>query len=157
MQSLYLNSNCLYPIDSAYFEALNADTSFVGCWESRALLNRIHQRDMRFFFLEVEDASGARKVRSISDKESEISSLQEKTMIKVYPNPSQGSFIIETGGFAKNLDYVIIDLLGRTINTGPILSKKQDVEMGHLPSGIYSLIIHKENSETSVFKIIIQK
>ena len=157
MQSLYLNSNCLYPIDSAYFESLNTDTSIVGCWESRALFNRLHRRDMRFFFLEVEGAAGVRKSRNRTDLESTISIQQEKFNMKLYPNPVQGNFIIEFATYNFYSTYSIYDLIGRKIKDGKIQGNKTLVDVNFLPPGVYACMVQLDANLSSNFKIIIQE
>jgi hypothetical protein len=62
---------------------------------------------------------------------------------RIYPNPNNGSFIIETanaiGGYLS-----ITDLLGRVIYRHTITMDKQQVELPNVPAGEYYIAIHMQ-------------
>ena len=59
--------------------------------------------------------------------------------LKVYPNPSNGSFIIEPTG-AEQQTLQIYDLSGRKIHS-QVISGKTGIYAGSLPAGVYELIL----------------
>ena len=61
--------------------------------------------------------------------------------LSVYPNPILSTnFTINIGQPVNSkIDFVIIDLMGRTVQTGIIVSQLQDITTNNLPAGIYIL------------------
>ena len=58
--------------------------------------------------------------------------------VKLYPNPNNGSFIMETHG-AVGTAYSITNALGQTIVQSVIGSDRQVIELGNITTGIYTI------------------
>lgn len=70
---------------------------------------------------------------------------QEKTIFKIYPNPSQGSAYFEISTFAPNTQLSIYNQLGQLIHQQIIQNKIE--ELPSLNSGIYQIILQTKNGE----------
>lgn len=71
----------------------------------------------------------------------------EAKKVKVYPNPNNGNFIIET----KTKDsYRVFDLTGKLVNSGELLIGKNEVKT-NLTKGVYVV-----KTKTSTFKMIVK-
>jgi hypothetical protein len=58
--------------------------------------------------------------------------------IKLYPNPNNGSFIMETHG-ARGTAYKITNTLGQVVEQNIINSDQQAIDLGNVPTGVYTL------------------
>lgn len=72
----------------------------------------------------------------------------------VYPNPSNGTFTIETK--ESNYMCIITNVLGKIVYQSKIGSQKSEIDLGKQPNGIYFANI-KTEKETTVQKLIINK
>jgi hypothetical protein len=59
--------------------------------------------------------------------------------IKLYPNPNNGSFILET--HAMGVPYTITNSLGQVIERNTISSMKQEINLANAPTGVYTITI----------------
>lgn len=84
--------------------------------------------------------------------------LNEK-YITVYPNPNKGEFQIEIQGGNANYKYDIFDVLGRKISNGNIFCQTnscvQSIEIKDAKSGVYNLVIKKDDIFFGQKKLII--
>ncbi len=107
------------------------------------------------------DTLGCDTVPGFCDYEDLTVDLKEQdareVSLKVYPNPNQGQFIIECPETTSGSDYLLTDILGRTIQSGAITNGKQAVNVADLPNGIYTLRILSAHNQNFGYKIIIQK
>ena len=72
--------------------------------------------------------------------------------IKIYPNPNNGQFSVESDTEAQGL---IIDLQGRIVSNLSLVSGKNQISIEHLENGVYFLeVSHPQGKE--VFRIIKQ-
>jgi hypothetical protein len=78
------------------------------------------------------------------------------TAFEVYPNPAFDSFTIMTKTAFHNSNYYLIDSSGKEVLTGIINSESQLINITHLTSGYYTILITNGNySETMT--IIVRK
>ncbi len=56
--------------------------------------------------------------------------------LRVYPNPSTGLFTAEWPG-ANNVAYQVMDMTGKTVATGKLLSPRNTIDLSGAPEGIY--------------------
>ena len=78
------------------------------------------------------------------------------TAFEVYPNPAFDSFTIMTKTAFHNSNYYLIDSSGKEVLTGIINSESQLINVTHLTSGYYTILITNGNySETMT--IIVKK
>src|SRR5690606_11136181 len=74
--------------------------------------------------------------------------------ISIYPNPSNGSFYIKTGGREKNIRSVTItDMQGRLIYSVKEISEG-DLLQANLKSGIYMVHIITEETSTALQLVV---
>jgi hypothetical protein len=69
-----------------------------------------------------------------------VNDIAGNESIKLYPNPNNGSFILETSG-AVRAEFTVVDMLGRIVKEDMILSDKQSVNMSDISAGVYYLQI----------------
>jgi hypothetical protein len=76
-----------------------------------------------------------------------------KVDIKVYPNPASTVINLETNTPFINADYILKDLLGKTILSGKILNGNTTIEIENLSKGIYLLNVGGD-AKKQTFKIV---
>lgn len=74
--------------------------------------------------------------------------------IQVFPNPMQEWAIIKIDGVYQQLEYQLVDVLGRTIRSGEIQNQEIKVERSHLTSGIYFINIIENNRLIGTAKVV---
>jgi hypothetical protein len=72
----------------------------------------------------------------------------------LYPNPSYGTFTIETK--VNGYTLIITNVLGQTILSQKIQSKRTEIDISNQANGIYFILV-KSNNGTAIQKLIIQK
>lgn len=80
---------------------------------------------------------------NITEKSSEFADISvseqfEDVTLKVFPNPSDGGFTIQTTGFGENSDINIYNSVGKKVFSTQ-LCKAKTLELYNLPKGIYIL------------------
>lgn len=78
----------------------------------------------------------------------------EKPEAKVFPNPSNGKFTLNT--MEKNSDMIITDVTGKIIYKSKCTGLKKEIDMAGVPGGVYFCRLISKNQFTQVIKIIIQ-
>jgi hypothetical protein len=68
--------------------------------------------------------------------------------LKIYPNPSNGQFIIETGNISAE-KITVIDSTGRVIKTVMPSSSRTDMNIAEFADGIYFIKIESKGTETT--------
>jgi hypothetical protein len=76
-----------------------------------------------------------------------------KVDIKVYPNPASTIINLETNTPFINADYILTDLLGKTILSGKILNENTTIEIENLSKGMYLLNVGGDVKKQT-FKIV---
>ncbi len=65
--------------------------------------------------------------------------------MRLYPNPASEVLYLETTGLENGSDYriLLIDASGRTVHVKDLQSRigQNTIDVGHLPSGLYHLIL----------------
>ena len=76
--------------------------------------------------------------------------------LNVYPNPSQGSFTVNTGSNSGKLNIFVMDNTGRVVNQFLNVSTS-NTRINNLKKGFYTLkIVNTESGEQSAQKIVVQ-
>lgn len=73
------------------------------------------------------------------------------TAISVYPNPTSAQLFIE--GIETTSGFLLYDLLGKPVMRGTI-SSSSPINISNLPNGIYSLVIHHENTQPLTQRVV---
>ena len=73
----------------------------------------------------------------------------DKGVIKIYPNPTNGKLTVENPNFSDNQHSVIelSDLTGKRIATYKTVGIKTEIDISHLPIGMYMLKIGNNNAK----------
>jgi hypothetical protein len=72
--------------------------------------------------------------------------------IKVYPNPTKGSFNIEVDANIVGSNYVIYDQIGKVVQNGIINNPSQMINVVELSKGIYNLTIDNSDIRVKLIK-----
>jgi hypothetical protein len=96
------------------------------------------------------------------DGKSSLSSVKSikpgsiESNLNVYPNPSQGSFTVNTGSNSGKLNIFVMDNTGRVVNQFMNVSTS-NTRINNLKKGFYTLkIVNTESGEQSAQKIVVQ-
>jgi hypothetical protein len=83
-----------------------------------------------------------------------IDELQEKQVIRLYPNPNSGKFVLELSDHDQR-KITIYDYLGQLIYEAAAEEKFQ-IDVSAYADGMYTLIIHQSEKEIQTIKFIKQ-
>jgi len=72
-----------------------------------------------------------------------ISNVSGSDMFKLYPNPNNGKFTIESAQFAGT-DITIYDVLGRVVYQKQLLSATESIDMSNTLNGTYYLVMKNQ-------------
>ena len=76
--------------------------------------------------------------------------------LNVYPNPSQGSFTVNTGSTSGKLNIFVMDNTGRVVNQYMNVSTT-NTKISNLKKGFYTLkIVNTESGEQSAQRVVVQ-
>ena len=120
----------------------------------------LHSIRIRLIFTSVTGTDGCSSASSVLDYiYTGINNLNlQNSNLKIYPNPSNGSFTIEFGPeLTEDLRLNILNALGENIYTGILPKGNKSLQLllnGSVQSGIYTIKLYG-NSGTDFFKIII--
>jgi len=81
------------------------------------------------------------------------------TQLKVYPNPSEGNFIIENTSGSLYHSFEIFSSIGQLVHQVKVQNnqEKYQLNLDHLPDGVYSIRLNFEDNEHLVKKLTILK
>lgn len=122
-------------------------------------LHNIKNNDSLYLFVGMETGGiwsfglGIDSTSSLSEE-----ALETKAEIRIYPNPNEGSFVIDVSHFNatnNSCEFTIIDPLGRIVKTGKSHNQTTiEIELTEKRQGIYYVKV-KNNSKEIVQKIVI--
>jgi choice-of-anchor B domain-containing protein len=75
-----------------------------------------------------------------------LNNIPNVRSLNIYPNPNSGQFIIEQSNANDLLDYMITDVLGRTVANGIFTSQKQVLDLKQ-HKGIYQIEIRNKDGQ----------
>jgi hypothetical protein len=76
--------------------------------------------------------------------------------LKIFPNPSEGMFTLQTSGCEGNY-YEISDELGRTIQKNVILSDNTSVDVSGQNGGVYYLTVRNGQQHGTIRFVVLKK
>jgi hypothetical protein len=85
-----------------------------------------------------------------------INELSSDIALKLYPNPSEGRFTLQTTGCEGNY-YEITDELGRTIEKRVILSDNTPVDISNQNGGVYTLTVRNGAQHGAIRFVVLKK
>ena len=80
--------------------------------------------------------------------------ISKQMQLKVYPNPTDNVVTVELGK-AQEFSVTVLNQLGQVLYSQKAKSNSSQVQLGHLPAGIYYLHIH-DGQQTAVQKVVKQ-
>lgn len=92
-------------------------------------------------------------IEFVSLSNPELTALTLKAV--TYPNPTTESITLAlTDANLTGLSYVMVDLLGRLVNKGTVVTSETQITMRNLPIGVYILRVQQNHQALKTFKII---
>lgn len=105
------------------------------------------------------NANGTQSVTAISCSAKIAEADEIKTEVTLYPNPTEGIFNLDIkNNTNKTVEYVIFDTNGKRVSNAEIKTSDnttEQINIGHLPSGIYFVRLFIDNKE--MVKRVIKK
>ena len=85
--------------------------------------------------------------------------LEEFELVEfsIYPNPASQSLTVEINNTFSEMRYKIMDVSGRTIGTGKLMSQIQQMDISNFSAGSYYLILINSENSFSDQKMFIKK
>ena len=74
--------------------------------------------------------------------------------LAVFPNPSEGRIVVERSREGQ-ASMTILDGLGRVVTTSALNARSQEVDLSHLPKGIYSVVV-RDAQGTSRTRLVLE-
>ena len=81
-----------------------------------------------------------------------LNEINNKSLIKVYPNPSSETFTLELDVNSVGSSYIIYNQLGAIVKKGIISNSNQIVDVSNLASGVYDLSIEQTDLRAKLVK-----
>lgn len=81
-----------------------------------------------------------------------IKNINKQDLVKVYPNPSNGIFTIESGSAAEKM-IEVTDMTGRIVKSGSVTGTNIQVNLNDVADGIYYLKV-KSGDAVDVIKVV---
>ena len=81
-----------------------------------------------------------------------INTIPGEATISLYPNPNNGSFVLQSSD-AVGKEYIITDMLGRVVVESTITSGDQNITLQNISAGSYMLSIKGNNSKAVRFSV----
>lgn len=87
-----------------------------------------------------------------------IYDIVNNSLVKIYPNPNNGKFTLETEGIPSNIgsEIRIYDLLGNEIYNQKLNTSKAEFDLSDQAKGIYFLKVYSRNGLVALRKIVLQ-
>ena len=92
-------------------------------------------------------------VKGVDDVNTGSLDQNQLKVIKLYPNPTQGSVIVENSSSVSGARYTILNTLGQTVSVGEISGTKTLINLAAYESGVYYIHIESDTYR-SVEKVI---
>ena len=85
--------------------------------------------------------------------------VQKDEMVTIFPNPSNGNFIVNYHFADNNSTLQILDIMGRLMYTERIMENegKKEVNLSNLANGIYYFRVISERGKAAMGKVVIEK
>ncbi len=80
----------------------------------------------------------------------------DNASVKLYPNPAQEQFTIQTQGLSAACSYCIFDMQGRTIQQGMISNAQTSLSISDVEAGMYVVKVYQSNAVLKVEKLLVE-
>lgn len=100
-------------------------------------------------------SKGVQQSYAVSHNYLSVPTKNELTGIKVFPNPTKGNITIEIPSSEKSeLHYIMYNSKGKAITQNYITPFRNNLNIKHLPSGLYTIRIFNKVNIGKTFKVI---
>ena len=82
-----------------------------------------------------------------------VNEIDSDVIFSVFPNPTTNVLFLDVSDF-KDISYQLIDLQGKTLNASNVVDTKTEIQVSHLPTGMYILNVFQTNKSIKSYKII---
>lgn len=89
---------------------------------------------------------------SVAEPSSDVNLLDEE--IRVYPNPSSASLVIEMPEMDGQYEYQLFDMLGKALRNDQLNTIRSTVDVSLLDAGTYLLKVNKGDQSSKTIKIV---
>lgn len=79
---------------------------------------------------------------------------QSGSIVAAYPNPFENEVILELADFVGQAEITVVDMTGRTVFASIETAAKVQLNLEHLSSGTYGLIVRGEDGKTALSRLI---
>jgi hypothetical protein len=87
-------------------------------------------------------------IRNLSTKIEDVETAA--SLIKVYPNPTSGTFFIESTINNRNSPFIIFNKLGQQVLSGQLTNEIHLINTDEIPKGLYYIQIGEEKKQTKM-------
>jgi hypothetical protein len=86
-----------------------------------------------------------------------ITRLQGASGIACYPNPTQGRLTLDVQGFGEGITGQLINAAGQPVATLALVNGQHNIDLGDLPSALYTLVVRDVRGATSTLRVQVQR
>lgn len=79
----------------------------------------------------------------------DVANVTAASGVKVYPNPSTGSFVLQTGAEQANGTVTVLNVLGQKVYSASIASANMTINLTGVSAGIYTLAVNWASGSTT--------
>lgn len=83
---------------------------------------------------------------------SSVNSMIEDLIVRVMPNPTQGTFQLNIPSALVNTNYILTNIVGESIQSGKVTNLNSRLDIENLPNGIY--IMKFDNKSRNAARIV---
>lgn len=140
---------------------LDAGTGFASyAWSTAATTSSISVSTANTYTVTVTDANGCTGSDAIvitltncgGVNVNEVNAVQ---LVNLYPNPNNGTFVIEPQGFS-NLAVTVVDATGKLVYNQTGINATQEFNLNNLSKGLYLVNIQSAEGATQTFRMIVE-
>jgi hypothetical protein len=145
-------------VDGIHWEIIQTSSATNGIEQNYTAWDLSPNAGTIYYRLKMIDIDGSYKYSKIVEVHfSGLNKNESQTKFIVYPNPNNGSFIVNAKGMKTSSAQIqLYDGLGRVVYSNQIQEGNNSINLRQLVAGIYYLNINSSSSGISVQKIIIE-
>jgi hypothetical protein len=139
------------------------DSSSAGCYQARAVLQKVTGKDVNLLRVPEED-SESRAHGSHNEGNTRLNNLKNSDILtdgvlEIFPNPAKDGFnLVFLSENAISMRFIIQDILGKTIHSGNLISGiRNEISSMNFNNGMYFVSLLKDSAVVDKKKIVIMK
>ncbi len=86
-----------------------------------------------------------------------ITRLQGAIGVSCYPNPTHGGLTLDVQGFAEGITGQLFNAAGQPVATFALVNGQHDIDVGYLPSALYTLVVRDTRGASSTVRVQVQR